>query len=184
MCLSKHSPDAVVAHFVHCAHLFVFLRCSQFLRALVTCIDDPHRLTRAIKSPVRSQVISLSIHAVASLNKSLTFQCLRILECSSGNGRVLRTHPNVEPHTVRFVGDTDHRTKLEIGTASTEQKRVRSLETVGGGKRTEDSGSKIRNVASRVAAENGDNPAKIRGSVECVGTSGGRLPETDDVKAG
>ena len=37
--------------------------------------------------------------------------------------------------------------RLETGTASTEPKRVRSLGTVGGGKRTEDCGSKIRNVA-------------------------------------
>ena len=53
-----------------------------------------------------------------------------------------REPTNVEPHTVRLVGDTDHGTKLETGTSSTEPKRVRSLETVGGGKRTEDSGSK------------------------------------------
>ena len=62
-----------------CAHLFVFLCCSQFLLALVTS-DDPHRLKRAIKSQVRSQLISLSIPAVESLNKMLTSQCLRILE--------------------------------------------------------------------------------------------------------
>ena len=43
--------------------------------------------------------------------------------------RGICAHPNVEPHTVRFVGDTDHRTKLETGTASTESKRVRRLET-------------------------------------------------------
>ena len=52
----------------------------------------------------------------------------------------------------RLVGDTDHRTKFEIGTASAEQKRFRSLETVRGRTRTKDSGSKIRNAASRVAA--------------------------------
>ena len=46
-------------------------------------------------------------------------------------------------HTLRLVGDTDHRTKLETGTASTEQKRVRSLETVGCGKRTADSASRV-----------------------------------------
>ena len=34
----------------------------------------------AIKSQVIPQLISLSIHAVASLNKSLTYQCLRNLE--------------------------------------------------------------------------------------------------------
>ena len=56
------------------------LCCSQFPLALVTCTDDPHRLKRAIKTQVRSQLIALSVHAVASLNISLTFQCLRILE--------------------------------------------------------------------------------------------------------
>ena len=63
--------------------------------------------------------------------------------------------PNIEPHTVRLVGHTDHGTKFQIGTTSAEQKRVRSLETVGGGKRTKNSGSNIRNVASCVAAANG-----------------------------
>ena len=58
-------------------------------------------------------------------------------------------------HTLRLVGDTDHRTKLETGTAITEPKRVRSLEIVGGGKRTEHCGSKICNVASCAAAGNG-----------------------------
>ena len=43
----------------------------------VTCTDDPHRLKCAIKSQVIPQLISLSIHAVASLNKSLTNQCTR-----------------------------------------------------------------------------------------------------------
>ena len=75
-------------------------------------------------------------------------------ERSSGNRRGICAHPNVEPHIVRLV-DTDHRTKLETGTASAEPKRVRSLETVGGGKRTEDCWSKIRNVASCAASGNG-----------------------------
>ena len=69
--------------------------------------------------------------------------------------RVIRAYPNVEPHTVRLVGDTDHRTTFEIGTASAEQKRVRSLGTVGSGKRPRDSGSNIRNVVSCAATENG-----------------------------
>ena len=50
---------------------------------------------------------------------------------------------------MHLVGATDHGTKFESGTASAEQKRVRSLEAVGGGKRTKDSGS------SCVAAGNG-----------------------------
>ena len=47
----------------------------------------------------------------------------------AGTDGEICAHPNVEPHTVRLVGDTDHRTKLETGTASTEPKRVRRLET-------------------------------------------------------
>ena len=82
--------------------------------------------------------------------------------CASGNRRGLRAHPNFEPHTVRLVGDTDHVTKFETGTASPKQKRVRSLETVGGGKRTNDSGSKIRYVASCVAVGNGCQSGKVR----------------------
>ena len=58
---------------------------------------------------------------------------------------------------------------LEIGTASTEPKRVRSLETVGGGKRT---------------AGNGRQSGNVRGSVECLGTPGGRLREFVDVEVG
>ena len=40
------------------------------------------------------------------------------------NGRTSADHPNVESHTVRLVGDTDHWTKLETGAKSAEQKRV------------------------------------------------------------
>ena len=46
-------------------------------------------------------------------------------ECPSGNWRGLRARPNVEPHTVRLVGDTDHGTTFDTGTASTEQKRFK-----------------------------------------------------------
>ena len=57
----------------------------------------------------------------------------------------------------------------EIGTASTEPKRVRSLETVGGGKRT---------------VGNWRQSGNVRGGVECVGTPGGRLREIGDVEVG
>ena len=66
-----------------------------------------------------------------------------------------RANPNAESHTVRLAGDTDHSTKLEAGAKSGEQKRVRSVETAGGGKRAEDRGSEIRDVASRATAGNG-----------------------------
>ena len=61
-------------------------------------------------------------------------------------------HPNAESHSVRLVGDTDHWTKLETGAKSTEQKRVRGVETVGGRERAEDRGSEIRDAASRATA--------------------------------
>ena len=48
----------------------------------------------------------------------------------AGAGRTCSDHPNVELHTVRLVGDTDHRTKLGTGAKSAEQKRVRGVETV------------------------------------------------------
>ena len=64
---------------------------------------------------------------------------------SSGNRREL----DVGPHICTLCW------RYETGATGAEQKRVQSLETVGGGKRTEDSGSKIRNVASRVAAGHG-----------------------------
>ena len=72
--------STVPTHFLHlrvCACLPVLF---SVLLALVTCTDDPHRLKRAIKTHFRSQLISLSTHAVASMNKSLTSKCLRILE--------------------------------------------------------------------------------------------------------
>ena len=76
----------------------------------------------------------------------------------TGTDEASRAHPNIEPRTVRLIGDTDHGTKFETGRTSAKQMRVRSLERVGGGKRTKDSGSKTRDVAS-VQPGVGDNPA-------------------------
>ena len=59
-----------------CSYLFIFLCCSQFLLAFVTCTDDPHRLKRVLKSQVRSQLIYLSI---VELIVDVP-QCFRILE--------------------------------------------------------------------------------------------------------
>ena len=73
-------------------------------------------------------------------------------EPSSRSRRTCSDHPNVESHIVRFVGDTDHWTKLETGAESAEQKRVRGVETVGGRERAENSGSEIRGAASRATA--------------------------------
>ena len=68
MCLSKQSPDAVVAHSVQ-------LRVSVCLRVLfsvfflhVTCTDDPHRLKCAINAQIRSQ-LNFIVHP-----------CIRIVE--------------------------------------------------------------------------------------------------------
>ena len=58
-------------------------------------------------------------------------------------------------HTRYALLATDHGTNSETGATSATQKRVRSLETAGGGKRTKDTGSKI--VASCAATRNGGN---------------------------
>ena len=71
---------------------------------------------------------------------------------SSGSRRNCSDQSNVESHTVRLVGDTDHWTKLETGAKSAEQKRVRGVETVGGRERAENRGSEIRDAASRATA--------------------------------
>ena len=94
-------------------------------------------------------------------------------ECSSGNWRVLRALSNVESHTVRFVGDTDHGTMLETVATGAKQEWVRSFGTVGVRERTKNSGSMILDVASCVAAENGWQSGKVRGHVESTETSGG-----------
>ena len=75
-------------------------------------------------------------------------------EPSDGNGRIIGDHPNVESHTVRLAGDTDHGTKLETGAKSAEQKWVRSEETDGGRERAENRGSEIRDAASCATAGN------------------------------
>ena len=70
-------------------------------------------------------------------------------EPSDGNGRISGDHPNVESHTVRLAGDTDHGTKLETGAKSAEQKWVRSVETDDGRERAENRGSDIRDAAGQ-----------------------------------
>ena len=81
-------------------------------------------------------------------------QSLNCGEPSDGNGRISGDHPNVESHTVRLAGDTDHGTKLETGAKSAEQKWVRSVETDGGRERAENRGSEIRDAASCATAGN------------------------------
>ena len=83
--------------------------CSQFLTAVVLFTDDPHRLKRAIKTQVRSQLISLSFHAVAWLIKSLTFECLRILEhieIGSHRKEFFRALSTTEPLVTALVSTT------------------------------------------------------------------------------
>ena len=67
-------------------------------------------------------------------------------------GRISSDHPNIESHTVRLAGDTDHGKKPETGAKSTEQKWVRSVETDGGRERAENRGSEIRDAACGAAA--------------------------------
>ena len=75
-------------------------------------------------------------------------------EPSDGNGRISSDHPNIESHTVRLAGDTDHGKKPETGAKSAEQKWVRSVETDGGRERPENRGSEIRDAASGATAWN------------------------------
>ena len=75
-------------------------------------------------------------------------------EPSDGNRTIRGDLPNVESHTVRLAGDTDHGTKLETGAKSDEQKWVRSVETDGGRERAKNRGSKIRDAASCATAGN------------------------------
>ena len=75
---------------------------TQILIELVTYTDGSHQLKRAIKSQVRSQLISLSVNAVASLNKLLTFQCLKNLE-----HMVIGSHQR--KHDDRFGEDAAYR---------------------------------------------------------------------------
>ena len=70
-------------------------------------------------------------------------------------------HPNVESHFVRLVGDTDHWTKLKTGAKSSEQIRVRGVETVGGRERAENRGSEIRDAASRATAGDERQSSKV-----------------------
>ena len=51
---------------------------------------------------------------------------------------------------MRRVGDIDNWKELETGATSTDQKRVRGVETVGGRERAEDRGSEIRDDAATI----------------------------------
>ena len=79
----------------------------------------------------------------------------------------------VEPHTVRLAGGTDHGTKFETGASSAKQKRVRSLQTVGGGERTKDSWSTIHDATQ----------CSVRRNVENEGTPDGCPREPRRVEA-
>ena len=59
--VEAQSPTQLLRSCSTCAHLFVSFCFSQFLLALVTCTDDPHRLKRAIQ--VSNQVTApLIVH--------------------------------------------------------------------------------------------------------------------------
>ena len=67
-CLSKHSPGALVAHFLcTCAHLFVSL-CflSVFFLQLVTWTDDPYRLNSSVSSRLMSDHMSFHCPSMQS----------------------------------------------------------------------------------------------------------------------
>ena len=82
-------------------------------------------------------------------------------EPSSGSRRTCSDHSNVESHTVRSVGDTDHWTKLETGAQSVEQKLVRGVETVGDRERAETAGRRFATLQAVLQPGMSDNPAKF-----------------------
>ena len=65
----------------------------------------------------------------------------------------LRVHPNVEPHTVRPVGDTDNRTKFETGAPVPNRNGFEAWRALV--EENADTESKIRDVASCVAGGHG-----------------------------
>ena len=87
------------------------------------------------------------------------------------------TIPNFESHVVRLVGDTDHWTTLEAGAKRVPNRNgFEAMETDGGRERAENSGSEIRDAASRCHSPGmSDNPAKFEENLEVVGTPGGCL---------
>ena len=85
-------------------------------------------------------------------------------------------------HT-RFVDDTVHRTKLETGTASTEPKRFEIWIQLVLENAPKTAGRRFAMLQAVLQPGIGRHSGKVRGSVECVGTPGGRLREIGDVKA-
>ena len=110
-----------------------------------------------------------------SVSSSKTHSCEREVRTASTRQNVTAGNDETSvlirtlSHTL-YAGDTNHGTKFETGTTSAKQKRVRSLETVGVGERTKDSGSKIRDVARCVSDRYGCQSGKVRRNSKSVGT--------------
>ena len=82
-------------------------------------------------------------------------------ERSSGSRRTCSDHSNVESHTIRFVGDTDHWTKLETGPKSAEQNLFeawRQLATENAPKSTD---RRLAMLQAVLQPGMSDNPAKF-----------------------
>ena len=93
-------------------------------------------------------------------------------EPSDGNGRISSDHPNIESHTVRIAGDTDHGTKLETGAKSAEQKWVSKRgDRWRPRTRPNTAGRRFAMLQAVLQPGMSDNPAKFEETWEVVGNT-------------
>ena len=82
-------------------------------------------------------------------------------EPSDGNGRIFGDHANVESHTVRLAGDTDHETKLETGAKSAEQKWFKARRQMAVENAPTTAGRRFAMLQAVLQPGMSDNPAKF-----------------------
>ena len=122
------------------------------LAARPTQCDNDERTWLEFRDNLESCLTPLSGKYVAFLEDA---ESQTVVNVAAGTDRDPRAHPRVEPpHGTLCWRLTTGRT-LRLVQRVPHRKRVRSLETAAGGKRTKDTGSKI--VASCAATRNGGN---------------------------
>ena len=116
------------------------------LAARPTTYDNDERTWLEFRFKLENYLIFVNENYVALLQDAKSQLLAHVPEGTDESSVLIRTLS----HTLyTLLATLNTGRSLRLGTASTESKRARSLETVGGGKRTEDSGSKVRSVASR-----------------------------------
>ena len=105
-------------------------------------------------------------------------------EPSDGNGRISSDHPNIESHTVRIAGDTDHGTKLETGAKSAEQKWFEAWRQMAAENAPNTAGRRFAMLQAVLQPGMSDNPAKFEETWEVVGTPDGHQRKSLLNKAG